>query len=200
VLPPKLAPIQVVIVPIYKGNEQLDGISAIAHDLREKLEKAGLSVKYDDRDTQKPGFKFAEYELKGVPVRLAIGPRDAQEGTVEVARRDTLTKETIGRDNIVEHVLALMDEIQINIYRKASAFREQNTYKADTWEEFLDIIENKGGFVMAHWDGTPETEEEIKNLTKATIRAIPFNNPDEEGRCILSGRPSQRRVLFARAY
>ena len=200
VLPPKLAPIQVVIVPIYKGNEQLDGISAIALDLKEKLEKAGLTVKYDDRDTQKPGFKFAEYELKGVPVRLAIGPRDALEGTVEVARRDTLTKETISRDNIVSHVTALMDEIQKNIYRKASEFRDQNTYKADTWEEFLDIIENKGGFVMAHWDGTPETEEEIKNLTKATIRAIPFNYPDEEGRCILSGKPSVRRVLFARAY
>jgi prolyl-tRNA synthetase len=200
VLPPKLAPIQVVIVPIYKGGEQLESISAIATDLKDKLEKAGLAVKYDDRDTQKPGFKFAEYELKGVPVRLAIGPRDAQEGTVEVARRDTLTKETVRRDNIVEHVTALLDDIQINIFRKASAFRDQNTYRADTWEEFLDIIENRGGFVMAHWDGTAETEEEIKNLTKATIRAIPFNNPDEEGRCILSGRPSQRRVLFARAY
>ena len=200
VLPPKLAPIQVVIVPIYKGNDQLDGISAIALDLKEKLEKAGLSVKYDDRDTQKPGFKFAEYELKGVPVRLAIGPRDVLEGTVEVARRDTLTKETINRENIVWHVTALMDEIQANIYRKASEFRDKNTYKADTWEEFLDIIENKGGFVLAHWDGTPETEEEIKNLTKATIRAIPFNYLSEEGRCILSGKPSGRRVLFARAY
>ncbi len=200
VLPPKLAPIQVVIVPIYKGNEQLDGISAIALDLKEKLEKAGLTVKYDDRDTQKPGFKFAEYELKGVPVRLAIGPRDAQEGTVEVARRDTLTKETIQRENVVEHVTALMDEIQENIFRKAAEFRDQNTYNADTWEEFLEIIENRGGFVMAHWDGTPETEEQIKNLTKATIRAIPFNAPREEGNCILTGKPSNRRVLFARAY
>ncbi|MFN2313561.1 MAG: proline--tRNA ligase [Bacteroidales bacterium] len=200
VLPPKLAPIQVVIVPIYKGNEQLDGISEIALDLKEKLEKAGLTVKYDDRDTQKPGFKFAEYELKGVPVRLAIGPRDLQEGTVEVARRDTLTKETISREKIVEHVTALMDEIQANIFRKASEFRDQNTYKADTWDEFLDIIENRGGFVMAHWDGTPETEEQIKNLTKATIRAIPFNPPVEKGKCILTGKPSVRRVLFARAY
>lgn len=200
VLPPKLAPIQVVIVPIYKGNEQLDGISEIALDLKEKLEKAGLTVKYDDRDTQKPGFKFAEYELKGVPVRLAIGPRDLQEGTVEVARRDTLTKETISREKIVEHVTALMDEIQANIFRKASEFRDQNTHKADTWDEFLDIIENRGGFVMAHWDGTPETEEQIKNLTKATIRAIPFNPPVEEGKCILTGKPSDRRVLFARAY
>ncbi len=200
VLPPKLAPIQVVIVPIYKGNEQLDSISDIARDLKEKLEKAGLTVKYDDRDTQKPGYKFAEYELKGVPVRLAIGPRDAREGTVEVARRDTLTKETIRRENIVEHVTALMDEIQVNIFRKATEFRDQNTYRAETWEEFLDIIENKGGFVLAHWDGTPETEEQIKNMTKATIRAIPFNGTDEEGICILTGKPSHRRVLFARAY
>jgi len=200
VLPPKLAPIQVVIVPIYKGNEQLDSISAIALEMKEKLEKAGLSVKYDDRDTQKPGFKFAEYELKGVPVRLAIGPRDATGGTVEVARRDTLTKETMSRDNIVEHVTTLMDEIQENIYRKAFEFRTRNTYRADTWDEFMDILENKGGFVMAHWDGTAETEEKIKNLSKATIRAIPFNNPDEEGKCILSGQPSHRRVLFARAY
>ncbi|MDF1558799.1 MAG: proline--tRNA ligase [Bacteroidales bacterium] len=200
VLPPKLAPIQVVIVPIYKGNEQLDAISAIALELKAGLEKAGLTVKYDDRDTQKPGFKFAEYELKGVPVRLAIGPRDAEEGTVEVARRDTLTKETIARAGIVEHITALMDEIQHNIYRKALAFREQNTYSCDTWEEFCDIIENRGGFVMAHWDGTPETEEQIKNLTKATVRALPFDNPDEEGRCILTGKPSHRRVLFARAY
>ncbi len=200
VLPPKLAPIQVVIVPIYKGNEQLDSISTIALDLKGKLEKAGLTVKYDDRDTQKPGFKFAEYELKGVPVRLAIGPRDAQEGTVEVARRDTLTKETIRREIIVEHVTALMDEIQVNIFRKATEFRDQNTYRADNWAEFIDIIENKGGFVLAHWDGTPETEEQIKNMSKATIRAIPFNSTDEEGKCILTGKPSHRRVLFARAY
>jgi len=200
ILPPKLAPIQVVIVPIYKGNEQLEAISSIALELKTALEKAGLTVKYDDRDTQKPGFKFAEYELKGVPVRLAIGPRDAEEGTVEVARRDTLTKETLVRAGIVEHVTALMDEIQKNIYRKALAFREQNTYRCDTWEEFCDIIENRGGFVMAHWDGTPETEEQIKNLTKATVRALPFDNPDEEGKCILTGKPSHRRVLFARAY
>jgi prolyl-tRNA synthetase len=200
VLPPKLAPIQVVIVPIYKGNEELETISGIARDLKIKLEKAGLSVKYDDRDTQKPGFKFAEYELKGVPVRLAIGPRDAREGTVEVARRDTLTKETISRDTVVEHVTALMDEIQANIFRKATAFREENTWSTDSWEEFCDIIENRGGFVMAHWDGSSETEEKIKDLTKATIRVLPFNAPEEEGKCILSGKPSHRRVLFARAY
>ena len=200
VLPPKLAPIQVVIVPIYKGGEELDSISGIAKELKMKLEKAGLSVRYDDRDTQKPGFKFAEYELKGVPVRLAIGPRDAREGTVEVARRDTLTKETISRDSVVDHVTALMSEIQDNIFRKAVAFREENTYRADTWEEFTDIIENRGGFVMAHWDGTPETEEKIKDLTKATIRVLPFNAPGEDGKCILTGKPSHKRVLFARAY
>jgi len=200
VLPPKLAPIQVVIVPIYKGNDQLDKISGIAVDLKRQLEKAGLSVKYDNRDTQKPGFKFAEYELKGVPVRLAIGPRDAEEGTVEIARRDTLTKETIRRENVVGHVLGLMDDIQQNIFRKAVEFRENNTFTADTWEEFTDIIENRGGFVLAHWDGTAETEEKIKDLTKATIRAIPLNSPEEKGSCILSGKPSNRRVLFARAY
>ncbi len=200
VLPPKLAPIQVVIIPIYKGNDQLDTISGIAVDLKTQLEKAGFTVKYDNRDTQKPGFKFAEYELKGVPVRLAIGPRDAEEGTVEVARRDTLTKETISRDNVVEYVKSLMDDIQKNIYRKALDFRESNTFRADTWEEFVDIIENKGGFVLAHWDGTAETEEKIKDLTKATIRALPLDSQEEKGKCILSGKPSGRRVLFARAY
>jgi len=200
VLPPRLAPIQVVIIPIYKGNEQLGSISEIATDLKGQLEKAGLSVKYDDRDTQKPGFKFADYELKGVPVRLAIGPRDAENGTVEVARRDTLTKETISRDNVVTYVTGLMEEIHKNIYRKAVDFRTENTYTADSWDEFRDIIENKGGFVMAHWDGTAGTEEQIKNLTKATIRAIPFDTPAEEGKCILTGKPSHGRVLFARAY
>jgi prolyl-tRNA synthetase len=200
VLPPRLAPIQVVIIPIYKGNEQLGSISEIATGLKGQLEKAGLSVKYDDRDTQKPGFKFADYELKGVPVRLAIGPRDAENGTVEVARRDTLTKETISRDNVVTYVTGLMEEIHKNIYRKAVDFRTENTYTADSWDEFRDIIENKGGFVMAHWDGTSATEEQIKNLTKATIRAIPFDTPAEEGKCILTGKPSHGRVLFARAY
>jgi prolyl-tRNA synthetase len=200
VLPPKLAPIQVVIIPIYKGNEQLNDISAIAADLKLRLAKAGVSVKYDDRDTQKPGFKFAEYELRGVPVRLAVGPRDAREGTVEVARRDTLTKETISRDNIVEHVTALLDDIQANIFRKANDFRQENTYRTDSWEEFCDIMENRGGFALAHWDGTHETEEKIKDMTKATIRAIPFDTTTEEGKCILSGKPSHRRVLFARAY
>lgn len=200
VLPPKLAPIQVVIVPIYKGNDQLDKISDIAVDIRQQLEKAGFTVKYDNRDTHKPGFKFAEYELKGVPVRLAIGPRDAEDGTVEVARRDTLTKETIRRENIVTHVTSLMEKIQQNIFRKAVEFRKENTFTADTWEEFTDIIENRGGFVLAHWDGTAESEDKIKELTKATIRAIPFDSREEKGKCILTGNPSNRRVLFARAY
>jgi prolyl-tRNA synthetase len=200
IIPPRLAPIHVVIIPIYKGNDQLDKISEIAVDLKLKLEKAGLNVKYDNRDTQKPGFKFADYELKGVPVRLAIGPRDADEGTVEVARRDTLTKETVSRDNIVDHVTSLMDEIQNNMLRKATEFRDRSTYYVETWEEFRDVIENKGGFVMAHWDGTPETEELIKNETKATIRIIPFDSPAEKGRCVRTGKPSERRVLFARSY
>lgn len=200
VLPPKMAPLQVVIIPIYKGSDQLEKISELALDLKARFEKAGLTVKYDDRDTQKPGFKFADYELKGVPVRVAIGPRDAEEGTVEIARRDTLSKETISRDDAVGRIINLMDEIQENILRKAVEFRSENTFQADTREEFIDIIENKGGFVMAHWDGTAETEEEIKNVTKATIRVIPFDAPAEKGKCVWTGKPSERRVLFARAY
>jgi prolyl-tRNA synthetase len=200
ILPPKLAPIQVVIVPIYKGNDQLEKISGIAKKLKAELEAKGLSVKYDDRDTHKPGFKFAEYELKGIPVRLAIGPRDAEEGTVEVARRDTLTKETLSIDKVVDHVNQLMTDIQNNILLKATRFREENTFYVDTWEEFRDIIENRGGFVMAHWDGTAATEELIKDETKATIRVIPFDSPEEIGKCIRTGKPSKRRVLFARAY
>lgn len=200
VLPPKLAPIQVVIIPIYKGNEQLEGISEIAMDLKLRLEKTGISATFDNRDTQKPGFKFAEYELRGVPVRLAIGPRDAKEGTVEVARRDTLTKQTISRDNIVEYVNTLLGDIQVNILKKAEQFRNENTFRTDSWNEFCNIMENSGGFALAHWDGTAETEEKIKDLTKATVRVIPFNSEPEKGKCILSGKPSDRRVLFARAY
>ncbi len=200
VLPPRLAPVQVVIIPIYKSDEEMESVSQIAFALKDQLIKAGFSVKYDNRDTHKPGFKFAEYELKGVPVRLAIGPRDAREGTVEVARRDTLTKETIKRETIVEHLTSLMDEIQKNIFRKAERFREESTRRADTWEQFMEIIENEGGFIMAHWDGTRETEEKIKELTKATIRAIPLDSDEEKGKCIFTGKPSERRVLFARAY
>jgi prolyl-tRNA synthetase len=200
VLPPKLAPIQVVIVPIYKGEDQLTKIDEKANLIKSKLEEKGISVKYDNRDTQKPGWKFAEYELKGVPVRLAMGPRDLENNTVELARRDTLQKEVLSQDGIENHIDDLLKEIQDNIYQKALNFREENTFKVDTYVEFKDIIENKGGFVLAHWDGTPETEQKIKEETKATIRVIPLNAEEEDGKCIYSGKPSKKRVLFARAY
>ena len=200
VLPPRLAPIQVVIVPIYKNDEQLNTINEHAFRIKKSLEAKGISVKYDNRDTHKPGWKFAEYELKGIPVRIAIGPRDIEQGTVELARRDTKEKaiyQLTDLDVKVEHLLA---QIQENIYRKALTFRDENTYHADTWDEFTDIIENKSGFVYAHWDGSPETEQAIKEKTKATIRCIPLNNKQENGKCILTGNPSIQRVLFARAY
>jgi prolyl-tRNA synthetase len=200
VLPPKLAPIQVVIVPIYKGPEQLSGISETAEKIKESLEAKGISVKYDDRDTHKPGWKFAEYELKGVPVRLAIGPRDVEQGTVELARRDTLEKSVIPREGITEHIERLLVEIQENIYNKALQFRAGHTTEVDTWEAFREVINNKGGFVSAHWDGTTATEEKIKELTKATIRLIPLDTQPEPGKCIYSGNPSERRVIFAKAY
>lgn len=200
VLPPKLAPFQVVIVPIYKGKEQLDGLSKTALRIKQELEKENISVKFDDRDTHKPGWKFAEYELKGVPVRLALGPRDLENGTVEVARRDTLEKQTIPQDNIAGHIKNLLEDIQQGIYNKALQFRKENTFEVNEYEEFKDIINNKGGFVLAHWDGSTETELKIKNETKATIRCIPLNAPEEEGKCILTGKPSKRRVLFAKAY
>ncbi len=200
VLPPKLAPIQVVIIPIYKNDEQLAAISEKAVKIKADLQALGISVKYDDRDNNKPGWKFADYELKGVPVRLAIGPRDLENNTIEIARRDTLTKETISMDKLTEHVPALLDAIQINIYNKAASFRKENTHYIDTWQEFLAILDGPGGFIMAHWDGTKETEEKIKEETKATIRCIPFDSPEEDGKCIYSGLPSKRRVLFARSY
>jgi prolyl-tRNA synthetase len=200
VLPPKLAPIQVVIIPIYKNDEQLVTITQTAKKIKSELEALGVSVKYDDRDTYKPGWKFAEYELKGVPVRLAIGPRDIENNTIEVARRDTLTKETISLDIIKEHIPKLLDDIQANIYNKALIFRKENTFYVDKWDDFLKVLDNQGGFIMAHWDGTVETEEKIKDETKATIRCIPFDSPDEDGVCIYSGKPSKRRVLFARSY
>ena len=199
VLPPKLAPIQVVIVPIYKKMEQLAEISVKAEIIKKALIAKGISVKYDDRDTQKPGWKFAEYEFKGVPVRIAIGPRDIENGTVEVARRDTLEKETYQMIDIETKIENLLVQIQDNIYKKAFSFRAENTFHVDTWDEFKDQIE-KGGFVFAHWDGTPETEQAIKEETKATIRTIPLNNPQEEGNCIFSGKPSKERVIFAKAY
>ena len=200
VLPPKLAPIQVVIIPIFKNNEQLDALSQTALKIKSGLEALGISVKYDDRDNNKPGWKFADYELKGVPVRLAIGPRDLENNTIEVARRDELTKETISIDKVYEHIPALLDNIQQNIFNKALNFRKENTFQVDSWEEFLKVLDNPGGFIMAHWDGTAETEEKIKEETKATIRCIPFGSPEEKGKCVYSGKPSGRRVLFARSY
>jgi len=200
VLPPNLAPIQVVIIPIYKGDDTVLKMKAAGNELKLRIEAMGFSVKFDDRDNQKPGWKFADYELKGVPVRIAIGPRDLENGTIEIARRDTLTKETIPLANAETYVKNLLSEIQSNIYNKALQFREENTHYVNTWEEFVDVIENKGGFVMAHFDGTNETEEKIKEMTKATIRCIPLDSPEEKGSCILSGKPSSKRVLFARAY
>ena len=200
VIPPKLAPLQVIIIPIFKNEEQLSAISARANMIKSELEKAGISVKYDDRDNNTPGWKFADYELKGVPVRIALGPRDIQNNTIEIARRDTLKKETISQDNVISHIKSLLEDIQKNIYKKALEFRTENTYYTDNWNEFVDILESRGGFIMAHWDGTTETEEKIKEETKATIRVIPFDSPEEKGSCIYSGKPSERRVLFARSY
>jgi prolyl-tRNA synthetase len=200
VLPPKLAPYQVVIVPIYKSFDQLDLISEKVKEVVARLKAKGISVKYDDRDSQRPGWKFAEYELKGVPVRLAIGPRDLENGTVEVARRDTMEKTVEKLENIEELVAGLLDDIQQNIFNKALKFREENTTKVDTYEAFKEVLSTKGGFVLAHWDGTRETETRIKEETKATIRCIPFDSVAEEGKCIYSGKPSSRRVLFALSY
>lgn len=200
ILPPKLAPIQVVIIPIYKKSEQLPVISEVALNIKKDLESRGISVKYDDRDTNTPGWKFADYELKGVPVRIAIGPRDIENKTVEIARRDTLKKEIFALDKVTVTVTGLLDEIQKNIYDKALKFRNENTFYIDKWEDFLRVLDTPGGFIMAHWDGTTETEEKIKEETKATIRCIPFDSPEEEGKCIYTGRPSRRRVLFARSY
>jgi len=200
VLPPKLAPIQVVIVPIYKGLEQLDVISEKVAPLVAALREKNISVKYDDRDTQKPGFKFNEYELKGVPVRLAIGQRDLDNGTFEVARRDTLTKETIPIDEVVGKIEFLLEDIQKNIYQKAFDYRAAHITKVDSYDEFKEVLEQKGGFISAHWDGTNETEDRIKEETKATIRCIPIDAKHEEGKCMVTGKPSNKRVLFAKAY
>ncbi|MBP7496855.1 MAG: proline--tRNA ligase [Bacteroidales bacterium] len=200
VLPPKLAPYQVVIVPIYNTLDQLDSISVKALQIKKALENKGIRVKYDDRDNYKPGWKFANYEFKGVPVRIAIGPRDLEENTVEIARRDLLEKATLSDTDIETKIINLLEQIQTNLYQRALNFRDDNTYYTDNWEEFKDIIENKGGFVYAHWDGTAETEEKIKDATKATIRVIPFDVPDETGKCIFSGKPSLKRVVFAKAY
>ncbi|MGI8787835.1 MAG: proline--tRNA ligase [Pyrinomonadaceae bacterium] len=199
VLPPKLAPIQVVIVPIYKTPEDLAKISETVNPIYEALKAKGISVKYDDSDHQRSGWKFAEYELKGVPVRLGLGARDLENGTIEVARRDTLTKESRPIENVADYVAELLEEIQVNIYQKALTFREENTFKVDSWEEFKAQIE-KGGFILAHWDGTSETEEKIKAETKATIRLIPLDESAETGKCVYTGESSPGRVIFARAY
>ncbi|MFC3196305.1 proline--tRNA ligase [Parapedobacter deserti] len=200
VLPPKLAPIQVVVVPIFKTEEEQHAIGALADRLLAELKGKGISVKYDDRDTHRPGFKFAEWELKGVPVRIAVGARDMQNGTVEIARRDTQAKETVSQDGLADRVEQLLDAIQRNIYDQALAFREANSVEVDTYDEFKRVLEERGGFISAHWDGTVETEKLIKEETKATVRCIPLANKEEAGVCIRTGKPSAQRVLFARAY
>lgn len=200
VLPPNLAPFQVVIVPIYKGQEQLDAISQVANEIVQDLKLHGVSVKFDNRDTHKPGWKFNEYELKGVPLRIGIGPKDLEKRTVELARRDTLTKEFVAKEDIVETVVDLLKEIQENLYTKAKNYRDTHITPVNNFEEFKEVLETKGGFLSAHWDGTEETEEKIKQITKATIRCIPMDAVEEEGKCVFSGAPSNRRVLFAKAY
>jgi prolyl-tRNA synthetase len=202
VIPPKIAPLHVVIVPIHKGQEDIDKIYEKVKPVMAALKKLGISSKFDDDDTKRPGFKFADYEMRGVPVRLAMGMRDYENGTIEVARRDEKTKESVSFEGIVEHIQALLEEIQVNIYNKAAAFRETRTYNVDTWDEFVKILDddNNRGFIKAHWDGTAETEDKIKELTKATIRCIPLDAVAEEGKCILTGKPSDKRVIFARAY
>jgi prolyl-tRNA synthetase len=200
VLPPMLAPIQVVVVPIYKHDEELENIRTFVTQFSGELKAKGISVKFDDRDTQRPGFKFAEYELKGVPLRVAIGSRDMQNGTVELARRDTRTKETVAQEGLADRIEGLLTEIQQTIFQKAFDFNQANTTHVDDYEEFKRLLDEKPGFLYAHWDGTAETEQRIKEETKATIRCIPLDNPQEEGKCILTGKPSKERVLFARAY
>ena len=200
VLPPNLAPIQVVIVPIFRTDEEFEAISLVANDLTSQFKKLGITVKFDNRTTQKPGFKFAEWELKGVPVRIAIGPKDLENGTFEVARRDTLTKEVIAKEGAVNHISDLLEQIQKDLFNRALEYRNAHITEVNTFEEFKEVLENKTGFISAHWDGTPETEEKIKDLTKATIRCIPLDQMKEEGQCVFSGSKSVGRVLFAKAY
>ncbi|MEY4333295.1 MAG: hypothetical protein RLZZ196_2038 [Bacteroidota bacterium] len=200
VLPPKIAPLQVVIVPIYKGDEQKAAIDVKVKEFMQSFKAAGIRVKYDDSDNQRPGWKFAEYELKGVPVRIAIGARDLENNQVEIARRDTKEKSSVSMDGLTNTVSTLLEEIQSNLFERAKQYRDEHITKAESWDEFVQILDTKAGFVAAHWDGTPETEEKIKELTKATIRCIPLNNEQEAGKCILTSNPSSQRVLFARAY
>ena len=200
VLPPRLAPHQVVIVPIYRKDEEFERVDAKAKEIVKSLRKAGITVHYDNRDTHKPGWKFNEYELKGVPVRIAIGPRDLDNNQVEMARRDTLEKSFQPIDNLPETIAAVLENMQSSLFKRAQDRTLGNTYEVNTWEEFEDAIKNRGGFVKAHWDGTAETEKAIKDKTKATIRCIELDAKEEEGTCILSGKPSSRRVIFAKAY
>lgn len=200
VMPPRIAPLQVVIVPIHKGDDQKALIDGKVHALMSELRAMGVSVKYDDSDNARPGWKFAEHELKGVPVRIALGARDLQNNVAEVARRDTGEKASVPLDGLAGHIRDLLDEIQASLLRRARAYRDAHITRVDTWDEFKKVLEEKGGFVSAHWDGTGETEERIKEETKATIRCIPLDNPPEEGTCIFSGKPSRERVLFAIAY
>ena len=200
VLPPKLAPFQVVIVPIYKNEDELNEISSVAETLKSELIKNNVSVKFDARDTIRPGQKFAQHEIQGVPIRIAIGPKDLQNKTVEIARRDNLTKDYVKLDIATDHVIHLLDEIQSNLYQRALKFRDENITKVDSFDEFKEVLENKGGFISAHWDGSSETENKIKELTKATIRCIPESTNNESGNCVFSGNPSSQRVLFAKAY
>ena len=200
VLPPRIAPLQVVIVPIYKGEDQKAKVDEKVKDIMYELKLSGIRVKYDDSDNTRPGWKFAEYEKKGVPVRLAIGARDIENNTAEVARRDTREKATVSMDGLPVYVISLLEEIQQGMYNRALRYRDEHITPADTWEEFMRVLNEKGGFVSAHWDGTPETEEKIKELSKATIRCIPLENKEEAGVCILTGKPSRQRVLFAQAY
>ncbi len=200
IIPPRLAPIHVVIIPIFRSEEELNKVSAAVEPLIKELKHVGLSVKFDNRDTHKPGFKFAEYEMKGVPVRIAIGPRDLENGTIEVARRDTKEKQVMKVEDAVQKIQILLEDIQKNIYARALKFRTEKTTSVETFEEFKNVLDGKGGFVLAHWDGTAETEMKIKEETKATVRCIPLDAKEERGKCIYSGRPSDRRVLFARAY
>lgn len=200
VLPPKLAPLQVVIIPIFKGAEQLSVISEKVQPILKELKAKGISVKFDDSDNKKPGWKFAEYELKGVPVRLAIGQRDIENGTIEVARRDTKEKSVMQMENIASQIELLLTDIQKNIYQKALTFRKENTSQVETYDQFKELIDSKGGFIEAHWDGTAETEAKIKEETKATIRCIPIDKEKEAGKCMVTGKPSEQRVVFARAY
>jgi prolyl-tRNA synthetase len=200
VLPPRIAPLQVVIVPIFKGEEQKALLDEKIHAMVASFKAAGIRVKYDDSDNQRPGWKFAEYELKGVPVRIAVGPRDLENNQVEIARRDTKEKTTVSMEGITDTVTQLLADIQSNLFNRAKKYRDEHITKVDTWEDFMAVLDTKAGFVSAHWDGTPETEEKIKEMTKATIRCIPLNNEQEAGACILTGNPSVQRVLFARAY